>query len=296
MKYVKILCLLLTLGLLLEVNAQQDPHFSTYKYNFNIINPAYAGTNDGIEAYTGVRDQWLGIPEAPVTKVFNINSPVGKNMGLGLNVLNDNVFIVNEVHLYTDFSYKLKIGEKTKLFLGLKAGGSFLKIDLNTLGVQGDPLLTGNVNTFNPNFGVGGYLKGDKYYVSLSVPGLLKNDRIEKDGIQPSEATDVSHVFLGGGYDFTLNDDWLIKPSALIKGASGAPLSIDTTVLLEYRGKFEFGANYRWDESYTGLVTFLFNDFAKIGFAYENTTTDVGIYNDGTYELFLKFLFKNKKR
>ncbi len=31
-----------------KINAQQDPQYTQYMYNMNVINPAYAGSNDGV--------------------------------------------------------------------------------------------------------------------------------------------------------------------------------------------------------------------------------------------------------
>ena len=295
MKIIKKLCFLLALGLVLNMNAQQDPHSTLYRYNLSFINPAVAGTNGGVEGFLGVRDQWAGEQQSPSTQTFNINSPFGDRVGLGLNAMNDDVFIVSEVHLYADFSYRLQIADNTNLYLGLKAGGSFLNIDLGNLGIQNDPLLLGNVSTFNPNVGVGAYMKNEKYYVSLSAPGLLKNDRIDKEGLQPAEASDRIHTFISGGYYFDLSDTWQLKPSTMVRVVSGAPISIDGTLTAEWNRSFEFGVNYRYDESIAGIANFLFQDWAKIGFVYEYTTTDVSNFNNGTIELFVKFLIKNNR-
>ncbi|KAF2520209.1 type IX secretion system membrane protein PorP/SprF, partial [Flavobacterium salilacus subsp. salilacus] len=37
------LALFITLWGLSDINAQQDPHYTQYMYNMNVINPAYAG-------------------------------------------------------------------------------------------------------------------------------------------------------------------------------------------------------------------------------------------------------------
>ena len=46
------------------------------------------------------------------------------NVGLGLSVVSDKVFIEQQTFAYVDFSYKLDM-ESTQLYLGLKAGGNF---------------------------------------------------------------------------------------------------------------------------------------------------------------------------
>lgn len=270
-------------------NAQQDPHFSMYRYNMNVITPAYAGTNGSLETTFAVRSQWAGIEGGPETLNFNVNSPVGENIGVGLTVVNDKVFVLEETHLYADFSYKIKIAEEINLHAGIKAGGSFLKINLNELGIVDDPLFSENINTFNPNIGVGFYLKAKKYYVSLSAPGLLSNDRYEKEGLNPVSAKDDTQIFLGGGYDFDLSENFKLRPSVLGKAVNGAPFSLDLTASALYKERIELGANYRVDESVTMFFTAGFADnIFKVGYAYEYITTDLNTYTNGTHEIIIK--------
>jgi type IX secretion system PorP/SprF family membrane protein len=270
-------------------NAQQDPHFSMYRYNMNVITPAYAGINGSLETLFGVRSQWVGVQDAPETFNFNINSPIGRNVGVGLSVISDRVFVLKETHVYADFSYKIQIADELNLYAGVKVGGTFLNIDLNSTNVTDDPLFAQNVSNFNPNVGVGFYLKAEQYYVTLSAPGLLKNDRFEKDGVAPSEANDDASYFLGGGYDLSVSDAFTLKPSVLARAVTGSPISLDLTISGLYKERFELGANYRLDESVTIFTTFSFlSRSMHFGYAYEVTTADTGDFNNGTHEIIMK--------
>ncbi|MDG1315140.1 MAG: type IX secretion system membrane protein PorP/SprF, partial [Flavobacteriaceae bacterium] len=42
-----VILLLITL-FSVQLNAQQDPQYTQYMYNMNIINPAYTGTTEGL--------------------------------------------------------------------------------------------------------------------------------------------------------------------------------------------------------------------------------------------------------
>lgn len=287
---------LVVLSFLVQVQAQQDPHFSLYKYNMSVINPAYAGTQGEAIGTIGARSQWVRINGAPETGYFNFNTPVGKNVGLGLNAVSDRVFVLNETHLYADFSYKLKLSETIDLYAGLKAGGSFLNIDLLDLDVENDPLFSENISNFNPNIGVGFYLQAKKYFVSVSAPGLLKGDRFEKEGVVPIEATDNIHFFTAAGYNFDINESVSLRPSAMGRFVSGAPVSIDMTLAAMLHNRFEFGANYRLSESITGFITMQFLDRIRFGYAFEHTTTDISDYSSGTHEVILKILFGDRNR
>lgn len=76
---------------------------------------------------------------------------------------------------------------------------------------------------------------------------------------------------------------------------SGAPVSIDLTTSIMYNKKFEIGANYRLDESYTGFISMEFLDRMRIGYAFERATTDINTYSNGTHEVILKLLLRSKK-
>ena len=177
--------------------AQQDPSFTLYQYNMNVINPAYAGINETAEANINFRSQWVNLEGSPETQSLSIGIPVNDKIGVGLSIVNDKVFVLNETDAYIDFSYRVQVSDNTNLYLGLKAGGSFINIDLNSLGIMNDPVFTENVSRFNPNVGIGFLLKGDKFYATLSAPSLLKSNRYEKDGIRVTNATDELHMFAG---------------------------------------------------------------------------------------------------
>lgn len=289
MKKLTYICFVLTLSFAVQLQAQQDPHFSLYKFNMNVINPAYAGTQAKIEGIFGVRSQWSGLPGAPETYNMNVNASLGDHVGAGLSVTGDQVFVLSETHLYADFSYRIQLAEALNLYAGIKAGGSFLNVDLAKTNVENDPLFGQNISTFNPNVGVGFYLKGEKYYVTLSAPGLLQNDRFEKEGVTPVSATDEVHFFAGGGYDFDISENFAIRPATLARVVSGAPLSWDFTASGVYADRIELGANYRLDESVTFFGMFGFIDnLLNFGYAYEYTTTEINDFANGSHEVVIR--------
>ena len=84
--------------------AQQDAQYTQYMYNTLSINPAYAGSRDVLSVLGLYRNQWFNnIEGAPNTYTFSIHSPFGKNVGLGLNVVRDEIFITNETYIDLGF-------------------------------------------------------------------------------------------------------------------------------------------------------------------------------------------------
>jgi hypothetical protein len=61
------------------VKAQQDPQYTQYMYNMNVINPAYATDNSGVINLGGLyRTQWVGAVGAPKTATLFAHSPIAK--------------------------------------------------------------------------------------------------------------------------------------------------------------------------------------------------------------------------
>lgn len=283
-----IVFLLIVVG---SLYAQQDPSYTLYQYNMNIINPAYAGINEYSEINLNHRSQWVNLDGSPTTQSLSFGKPINDKMGLGLSIVNDKVFVLKQTDVYIDYSYKLQVADSTNLYFGLKAGGSFIDIDLNSLGIMNDPVFMENVNRFNPNIGLGFYLKGKKYYLNLSAPSLLKSKRYEKDGVVVTNATDELHVYAGAGYTFNINDDVTLTPSLLSRFVTGAPASVDITATAGLYNIMDIGLSYRIDESVSFLGLFKTAHWVYIGYAYEATTTDVKDYSKGTHEVLLRFKF-----
>ena len=103
----KLILILFALVIAQEITAQQDPQYTQYMYNMNIINPAYAGISEGLSIGALYRSQWVGLDGGPETFTFNIHSPVGKQLALGLSVISDKIGPVEETNAYVDVSFRI---------------------------------------------------------------------------------------------------------------------------------------------------------------------------------------------
>ncbi len=271
--------------------AQQDPNYTFYRYNMTLINPAFAGANKTTDVGVNIRSQWASIEGAPETQSFIFSTPMHKNVGLGVSIINDRTFIENQTSMALDFSYKLKLNERHDFFFGLKAG--FNSYDANTAGlttygIQQDPSLMDINGRFNMNFGIGAYLKNDAYFIAFSVPKILTPDRLEFDDGLARLGVNRMHMYLAGGYNINLNSDLVLKPSVLLRYVDASPLSLDLTALLELNKRFELGAAYRLNESISGLFIFKAKNWFEIGYAYEVAfESPVRNLDNGTHEIMM---------
>ena len=70
--------------------AQQDPLFSQYTFNKLLVNPAYAGSSDGLNITLVNRAQWVNIEGAPNTLTISAHAAGKKNkVGLGFYLNRD---------------------------------------------------------------------------------------------------------------------------------------------------------------------------------------------------------------
>ena len=282
--------LLFTILLASQVNAQQDPQYTQYMYNMNIINPAYTGSTEGLSVGALYRSQWVGLDGGPETFTFNIHSPVGKQVGLGLSVISDQIGPVKETNAYVDFSYTIPVGTVTKLAFGLKGGFTFHDIGLISLDLidDFDPNFQSNINEMTPNIGAGVYFyKPNKYYISASVPNILNGVHLDTQGRKIGSESE--HFFAAAGYVFDLSENFKLKPHALLKYATNAPISYDINANLFMYDIVEVGLGYRLQDSFSGMINFQVSNNMRIGYAYDAIRSDLDIVTNSSHEIFINF-------
>jgi type IX secretion system PorP/SprF family membrane protein len=291
------LVLVLLLLFAWNAEAQQDPHYTQYMYNMNVVNPAYAGSKESISGALLYRQQWAGLEGAPKTATFSIHSPVGKNVGLGLSAISDKIGPVEENNLYGDFSYTVNLGVESKLAFGLKAGATFQKIGLlSDIGNgytqdPGDFAFDENSNNIKLNIGSGLFFYTNKFYAAFSVPNMLKSKHLDitRNGQELNFGSETLHYFLTSGYVFDLSANTKFKPSAMLKSAFDAPTSLDCSANFLFFEKYEVGATYRLDDSFGAMVNFAVTPSIRIGYAYDHVISDIKGTAPSSHEFMLLF-------
>lgn len=287
-------------------NAQQDPQYTQYMYNTEVVNPAYAGSRDALSFGMLLRTQWVSLDGAPKTGTFTVSSPIGAldNMGLGLAIVHDQIGPATESNINVDYSYSITTSEKSELSFGLKAGLDILDVDYTKLNIfdQSDPRFQSNVdNKLQPQIGAGVYFNTDKFYAGLSVPNFLTTEHFDSSSLDnasnASVASERLHYFLIAGYVFDISDNLKFKPATLVKAVSGSPLQWDASANFLINDKFTVGAAYRWGAALSAMLGFQASEQIFIGFGYDYQSTDLEEYSNGSYELMLRFeLFKKPER
>ena len=292
MKKIYFFAILLLGAITTDMHAQQNPHYTQYMYNMNVINPAYAGSKDHLSGAVLYRNQWVGIDGAPTTFSLSGSSPIGKNVGGGLSLISDKIGPVTEQNVYADFSYTLNLGGEHRLALGLKGGVTIQNTSLfsdidSSLPVPGDPAFAENTSNTFGNFGAGAFYYTDKYYVAFSVPNMLNATYLDANGTKYGSS--VQHYFLTGGYVFDLSPTVKFKPFTMIKTAAGAPTTVDLNTNFLFNEVFEAGLSYRFGDSVGAMVNYAISPALRIGYAYDYTTSALNATTQSSHEIIVLF-------
>jgi type IX secretion system PorP/SprF family membrane protein len=263
-----IMSVLLTSLTTFSAMAQQDPMYSQYMFNMLSVNPAYAGTREMLTMTAMYRKQWIGIEGAPTTMTFSIDAPVkNQRMALGLNVVNDEIGISNNLTMNALYAYRVRFNNSAVLSLGLQAGLGQYSADYTSVrtsnnygGSDNDRAFGNNINQFFPNAGFGAYYYSNRFFAGIGLPKLIKNNLtgINKPTIDFTSFTNRQnrHMFISSGYTFDLNQDWQAKPSVMVKGVKGAPLEADVNFNTWWRNTVGAGISYRTADAVVAMVEF----------------------------------------
>lgn len=292
---------LLFFGTASLVYGQQNPQYTQYMYNTQVVNPGYTASKDAFSAGLLYRTQWVGLDGAPKTATFTADTPIGKseNMGLGLSVIHDEIGPAVQTNVTVDYAYAINLTQTGKLAFGIKAGVDVLDVDFRKLNAYNpiDPFFQENIDhRWQPQVGAGVYYYTDKFYAGLSVPNFLKTKHIERSNKFQSVAAERMHFYLLSGYVFDLSHAVKFKPATMLKMVEGSPLQWDFSANFLIHEKLTLGAAYRWDAALSALVGFQIDSNWFIGVGYDYQLTDLEKYSDGSYEIILRFELFNPRK
>ncbi len=274
------------------LKAQQEPIFTHYLHNPVSINPAIAGTVRNLNMSLLSRLQWVGLEGAPTTLSYSAHMPwPDKKIGVGLNLMSDNTWPLSNTHFSGSYAYRLRITDDITLSLGIKGGFTYYHASVTNLGVVNpdDPAFAQNEKRFYPNIGVGAYIYSNQFYAGLSLPRMLQtsfNRSFDK--------TLKSPLYIIGGYNYELNSDWVLMPSMLAGAMIGIPMTCDITAQAMYKGRFYFGAHYRFGDALGIFFDMKLDNDISFGYAFDFSLNKLSRINTGTHELMLSYSFAPK--
>ena len=277
--------------------AQQDEQYSQYMFNHLSINPAYAGTREALNVAVLHRNQWVNIDNgAPSTSVLAIQGPIkNKKIGLGVELINDNIGPKNVFYAMSSYSYRLQLSNGY-LSMGLRFGLVNYTIDWNLIKYrdQSDPYNFKNIEQtkfLTADFGV--YYYNKSFYWGIAATHLNTPDLISPDTMKPGHL--IPHIFSPIGMGVELKDGLILNPSLMVKYVKGAPVDIDINCNFLFNNKLWLGISYRMKYGVVALMQWRVTDKFKFGYAYDLGLNKIGRIGGASHEIMLGYDFNIKR-
>ncbi|EHQ25598.1 PorP/SprF family type IX secretion system membrane protein [Mucilaginibacter paludis] len=272
-----------------DTHAQQTS-FTQYMDNLTPVNPAFSLRNDGAGTIsTAVRKQWVGVPGAPTTYLFNGDFPIQSMDGSAGLIIRDDQFSVEHLTTLNVFLAKsIQINDFQHLAVSINAGFKNYIANYSSLG-YGDALLT-NINEREPNMGFGVMFYDDDYYFGVSVPEISLRS-LGVGSVQTNQSF-RNNYYLTGAFYMDLNEDFKIKPASLVSYTRGVPVIADISTTLYAKDTYGLGVNYRTNNEVATILSFKTDSF-HIGYSYQfgTASNNIGSFSNATHEIMLSFHF-----
>lgn len=254
-----------------------------YLVNPFLTNPAVAGTSRYSPISLSARQQWLGMPSAPVYQALTFHKSLlekrqrfnprgflnrGDNsfgkVGVGGGIFNLQYGAIRQIGVHLDYAYHVYL-DKGRLSFGLAPMYHQFIIDKSGFvppdGTDPDPLLDNSnrevIHFLDVNAGI--HYFSDRFFAGLSVVQLL-NSSVWFGDLSYTSTENLwqnswlsRSVYAYGGVSFELADEIALQPSALVKYSQQSGLGAQIMTSLILYENFEGGIYWRYNEA-TGLI------------------------------------------
>ena len=318
MNILKRIFLVLTITILsVKVFAQQDAQFGQYVFNNMYINPAYAGYKEELYLQAFARAQWTGVRGAPQTLSISADEAINdESIGLGMIVTKDKIGAQNTLNASANFAYRIKLDRTETNILAFGLGVGVIQSSLN--GNLLDPIeegdnriITGVVSQTTPDVRAGIHYSNEKFFIGFSANNLLAKSLSVFSDYNALNIKIQPHFYLSAGVALPVNEDFVFKPTFLIKDDLRGPTSLDINAFLLLKERFWLGAVYRTSvkiypknnlqsglnsKAAAGFISeFFIRSNLRIGYGYDYSMNKLGNYDYGSHEISVGYYIKTKK-
>jgi type IX secretion system PorP/SprF family membrane protein len=277
--------------------AQQTRQTNLYNYNKFSLNPAYAGASGCTELNFSHVNQWVKVEGAPTTSYFNGNTRIGKNWGVGADLLIDRLGLFQQVSVNGAVSYGVTIARNHHVRLGISAGYFQMRIDpTNAIFFDAqDQIVEGGMQTANSlNTSAGLLYQFKGLELAFSSKQLIET-RTDFN-LTGLEGYGLKRHFVGyGAYDISLTKKLSLKPNVLYRGV-GNVSQFDFNADINYNDFIYGGIGWRTQVGLIARVGVNIQKMFFLGYAYETPMQNLASYGSGSHEITLGLKFCKKKK
>lgn len=281
--------------------AQEAGYFNHTYLQPVLLNPGATGFTETHQIMGAYRIGYGDFEGAPRTFTALYHGPFADNVGLGFQLLSDQVGASQLLHGQLNFAYRMKF-DNAIISAGLSAGLQNFKIDdeADPLLEHPDPLLEAGIDgymLFDGSFGI--YAEFDeKWILGVSFPNAIKQRIEEISGeINLDELNSFPYAAHFGYRHKVENYNFTVEPSVTVKDLRYSPTLIDLNL------KFSFleeqligGVGYTiGDDSKASILLGTRLDNLKFFYSYDVSLGEFQKYNNGSHEMTLVYQFPPKE-
>lgn len=280
------------------IESQQIALDNQFLINKFALSPAYAGYTQSTEAYATYRKDWIGIENAPLKVILNVNSAPYKNMGIGVALNVQKYGIFNFMTISGSYAYKVSISKNQSVRFGISAGIYNTQFDFsqNNSEQQIDPVIVNYQIHQKTNFdlGIAMIYSYKKLNLGVNVQQLLAN-KIQSQNSNYIIYSFDRHLIIHGSYLFSVNKDVDIEPALFaIKTTDKNPPFINISALVKIKKTVWLGLM----GSSPGIIGIdLGGNYKKcvINYSFEFGTQHLFATSGGTHEISIGYSFGDSK-
>ena len=299
--------------------SQQIPQYSQYVKNPFMINPAAAGLYDAFDANLGGRWQWAGLNNAPFTGYAAASSPLKtrstprysnsvrinekisrtpeintgrKKHAFGGIVVADRYGAFQSFYMCGAYALHLPLTKNYNLSFGTKIGfsnNSLIPEKAKVLSETTDYAYQSffeNGNSRNiMDLGAGISIYSKNLFIGVAADHLTKD--FVDFGHSFSYFERKMHFNVTAGYKINISSDWSITPAFLVKYMKPSPISVEFTLLTDYKEFLWFGVSYRNKDAIVGMMGLNINSKLRVGYSFDYTTSRINKVSSGGHELLI---------
>lgn len=266
-------------------NAQELKNYNLYNQNPLLYNPALAINDNFLMAYTNAHLQWMSLEGSPKSYDLGATMNFFPNMGAGITIASAKQGLLSNLYANMKYAYKIDISDEQYLKMGVSLGianDRVLYQNAENVDLTDEHLTTDyyNKTVFTSGFGLYYNFKG--FNAQIAMPQLFEYNAL--------------NIYTIGvlGYDYALNDDWVLKPSVMFRGAAESPFQFDGNIGAIWKEMVWGQVSYRSNNSIIAGVGVNFNNYA-VGYAYQADMNPLISGSTGSHEIQLMFKFNNSE-
>jgi|TARA_B110000879_G_C11139260_1_gene499549 type IX secretion system PorP/SprF family membrane protein len=281
--------------------AQFKLNSANYFINPFVLNPAYAGSNEGQSLFFDVRKDMAGIDNGPSSQYVTYDfAPIPDKIGLGLSLQNESAGFISNHKGYVSFSYKATLGDEHFLGFGAKGGMIYRGINFDNLIAkhESESFLYANnkySTVFDAGIGLQYYMKG--FDASIMVNNLTAPQFTYTNSIVQNQITNTQqrNYMVMLGYEWDINEDFDLKPLVVLNSNHGLPLSYEGGAAAIWKKNIWLSALYKHDVGINLTAGFKAYEKLSLAYSYHYYSSALNRISHGSHEVIVGLSFIKSK-